>query len=70
MISQNIDGGATEADGGASAPENSSVATPPEIVCLGIHVLRCMHGFVFWAFCVCKMFIDVCLRLCTYVWQV
>ena len=28
MISQNIDGGATEADGGASAPVGQSVATP------------------------------------------
>ena len=28
VISQNIDGGATEADGGASAPVGPSVATP------------------------------------------
>ena len=28
VISQNIDGGAIEADGGASAPVGSSVATP------------------------------------------
>ena len=28
MISQTIDGGATEADGGASAPLGPSVATP------------------------------------------
>ena len=39
-------------------------------MCLGMHVLRCMHRFVFWAFCVCKMFVDVCLCLCTYVWHV
>ena len=28
MISQNIDGGATEADGGASTPLGPNVATP------------------------------------------
>ena len=28
MISQNIDGGATEVDGGASAPAGPRVATP------------------------------------------
>jgi len=28
VISKNIDGGATEADGGASAPVGPSVATP------------------------------------------
>ena len=28
VINQNIDGGATEADGGASAPVGPSVATP------------------------------------------
>ena len=32
VISQNIDSGATEADGGASAPVGPSVATP---MCMG-----------------------------------
>ena len=31
VISQNIDGGATEADGGASAPVGPSVATPLDV---------------------------------------
>ena len=33
MISKNVDGGATEADGRASAPISPSVAMPPYIGC-------------------------------------
>ena len=34
VISQIIDGGATEADGGASAPVGPSVATPLTVKCM------------------------------------
>ena len=42
VISQNIDGGTTEADGGANAPVGPSVATPLltcTLLCIGIVLL-------------------------------
>ena len=48
MTCQDIDGGATEADGGASAPVGPSVATPlifwcPPGLCLGTPIFPVIH---------------------------
>ena len=44
VISQNIDGGATEADGGASAPVGPSVATPLIAILYVPNICEC-NGF-------------------------